>query len=283
MTEHIFPPHKILVPTDLTSTSAAALQFARVLHQQFGGAVHLLHVQHFDLPPYFSSGQLQSLKRDLKKSAKIAAEYLRKESSDALGFEAEASVVAGHPVEAILEATGSLAADLIVMGTHGRRGADRFWLGSVAERILHESPKPILAVRDGTAAAPLEHILCPVSFSAVGRETLQYAAAIAEAGKLRMTVIHAVEEKDKQIDCTLVPDDVRKRCRIEELTYHGDAAGAILTAAHEMKPDVIVMGAERRASVFGMLFSGTTERIMQWGEAPLMVVPRSATTNLLIK
>ncbi len=276
MTAHIFPPRVILVPTDLTPTSVPALHFARVLHQQFGGAIHLLHAQHFDLPPYFSSGQLQTLKRELKKSAKIAADYLRKEASAALGFEAEAAVTPKPAVEAILESTESLPADLIVMGTHGRHGADRFWLGSVAERILHESSKPVLAVRHGMTAGPLKHILCPVSFSPVGREALQYAAAIAEAGKLQLTVIHAVEEADKPPDCTLVPEEVRVRCRIEELTFHGDAAGAILTAAHELRPDVIVMGAERKPSVFGDLFSSTTERIMQWGEAPLMVVPRLA-------
>ncbi len=277
MTAHIFPPRRILVPTDLSPTSKPALDFARVLHVQFGGTVHVLHAQHFDLPPYFSSGQLQNLKRELKKSIKVAAEYLRKESTAALGFDAEASVAEQPPVEAILESARSLGADLIIMGTHGRHGADRFWLGSVAERVLRASPVPILAVRQGMSAAPLKQVLCPVSFSAVGREALQFAAAIAAAGKLQLTVIHAVEERDKPPDCSLVPDDVRARCRIEELTYHGNAAGAILTAAHEIKPDVIVMGAERKPSAFGQLFSSTTDRIMQWGEAPLLVVPRSGS------
>jgi len=279
MTAFIFPPSKILVPTDLSVTSAPALHFARVLHEQFGGAIYVLHAQHFDLPPYFSSGQLQNLSRELKKSIKVATEYLRKESAAALGFEPEVSVVSDPPVKAILQASEALAADLIIMGTHGRRGADRFWLGSVAERILHESTRPVLAVRQGMAAAPLQHILCPVSFSGVGREALEYATAIAEAGKLQLTVLHSVEEGDKPLDCSLVPDDVRGRCSVEELTYHGDAAGSILTAAREIKPDMIVMGAERKSSVFGGFFSTTTERVMQWAEAPLLVVPRSASNQ----
>ncbi len=283
MTSHIFPPRKILLPTDLTATSVPAFQFARALHKQFGGAVQVLHAQHFDLPPYFSTGQLHSLKQELKKSAKAAADYLRKESLAALGFEAEVLLPTKHPVEAILEAASSEGVDLIVMGTHGRHGADRFWLGSVAERVLRESPKPILAVRQGMVAAPLGHILCPVSLSSAGRDALAYAAEMAEAGKLRLTVLHAVEEGNKSLDCSLVPEEVRVRCRVEELIFHGDAAGAILTAVREIRPDVIVMGAERKPSVFGELFSSTTERVMQWGQAPLLVVQRSAQDRIPTK
>jgi nucleotide-binding universal stress UspA family protein len=276
MTAHIFPPRKILVPTDLSATSVPAFHYARLMHEQFGGAVHVLHAQHFDLPPYFSSGQIQSLMRELKKAARSATEYLRKESAASLGFEAEVSLAEKPPVEAILEASDGLGVDLIVMGTHGRRGADRFWLGSVAERVLRQSPKPILVVRGGMAAASLGHVLCPVGTGEAGRAALQYAAAAAEAGRLRLTVLHAVEKGKEPADCSLVPDAVKERCRVEEVTTHGDAADSILAAARELKPDMIVMGAERKSSTFGELFSRTTERVMRWAEVPLLVVPATA-------
>jgi nucleotide-binding universal stress UspA family protein len=275
MKKYAFPPNRILIPTDLTATSLPAFQIARVLHEQFGGAVHVMHAQHFDLPPYFSSGQIQNLKRELKQSLKAATEYLRKESQAVLGFAAEVSVVEKPPVEAILDASEAAGTDLIVMGTHGRHGAGRLWIGSVAERIVHASPIPILTVRQGVAAASLGHILCPVNLAASSRAALQYAVQIAEAGKLRLTVIHALEDGDKPLDCSLVPDEVRRNCRVDELTYHGDAASVILNAVAELKPDLIVMGAEKRLSAFGELFSSTTERVMQWAHAPLLVVPKS--------
>jgi len=56
---------------------------------------------------------------------------------------------------------------------------------------------------------------------------------------------------------------------------HG-AAKAIVSAATEFKPDLIVMGAQHKSSLFGELFSSTTGRVMQWGEAPLLVVPKPA-------
>jgi nucleotide-binding universal stress UspA family protein len=278
MTHH-FPPRKLLVPTDLGETSRPAFEFARLWRSHFGGDVHVVHAQHFDPPPYFSSGQIQSLTRELKKATKAAAEYLRKESASALGFEAQVSVAVRPPAEAILEAAEGSAADLIIMGTHGRHGAGRFWLGSVAERVLRESPKPVLAVRQGMAASSFDHILCPVNFKEVGREALHYAAAMAEAGQLRLTVLHAVEEADKPPDCDLVPEAVRSRCKIEELTFHGDAVGSILTAAEDLKPDIIVMGAERKTAVLGGLFSSTTERVMQLVRVPLLVVPKQVRSD----
>ncbi len=271
-----FPPNKILVPTDLTATSLPALHFARVIRKQFGGVIHVMHAQHFELPPYFSTGQIQNLKRELKQSVKAATDYLRKESAAALGFDAEVSVVEKPPVEAILDASESTGTDLIVMGTHGRHGAGRLWLGSVAERVLHASEKPILAVRQGIAAASLGHILCPVNFTSSSREALNYAMHIAEAGQLRLTVIHVLEDGERPLDCTLVPEEVRRNCRIEEFTYPGDAASVILKTVNEVKPDLIVMGAEKKVSTFGELFSSTTERVMQWAEAPLLVVPKTS-------
>jgi nucleotide-binding universal stress UspA family protein len=245
---YVFPPRRILVPTDLKATSLPAFHFARVVHSQFSGSVHVMHATHFDPPPYFSSSQIRDLKQEFKKAAKSANDYVRKESLGLLGFEPDTHIVENSPVEGILETSRALEADLIIMGTHGRHGADRLWLGSVAEQILHRSPKPILAVRQGMTAVPFGHILCPVSFSPIGRSALQYAASIAAAGRLRLTVLHSLEPGAAHPDCELVPDIIRSLCTIEEVTQQGDAAASIIKSSQELKPDLIVMGAERKHS-----------------------------------
>lgn len=270
---HVFPPRNILVPTDLKATSIPAFHFAKVVHSQFGGSVHVMHAMHFDPPPYFSIGQIQDLTQEFKKAVQAAQDYVRKESLGLLGFESNTLIIENAPVEGILETSRALEADLIIMGTHGRHGADRLWLGSVAEQILHRSPKPILAVRQGMAALSFGNILCPVSFSTIGRSALQYAASIAAAGRLRLTVLHSVEPGAAPPDCELVPDSVRSQCTVEEVTQQGDAAASIIKASQELKPDLIVMGAERKHSAFGQLFSSTTEKILQWAAMPLLVVP----------
>jgi nucleotide-binding universal stress UspA family protein len=185
-----YPPRKVLVPTDLSPTSDSALAYARHLHQTHGTAVHVLHAEHFDLPPYFSSGQLDALRRELKRSERAAVDFVRKSSEAVLGFVPEVSVAEGTPVETILSASEADGIDLLVLGTHGRHGAGRLWLGSVTERVIRNSRIPILAVRKTPAS--FREILCPFNLTEVGQEALDYAAEIAKASGARLTVLHVV-------------------------------------------------------------------------------------------
>ena len=70
---------------------------------------------------------------------------------------------------------------------------------------------------------------------------------------------------------------MRKRCTVEEVILGGEAAGTILKASRDSGTDLIVMGGERKSSVFGELFSGTTEKVMQLAHAPLLIVPPAGT------
>lgn len=275
MKEHSYPPTKILVPSDLGATSEHALAFARYFHEKYGAGVRVLHAQHFELPPYFSSSQLEALKREWKRSGKAAAEYVRRASEAVLGFTPEVAVVESAPVEAILEASAAGSFDFVIMGTHGRHGARRMWLGSVAERVLRQSTIPVLAVRQPPAALLFQRILCPVNLTEVSESALEYAAEIAEAAASNLTVLHALEKGEKPLNCPLAGDQIKRHCRVEEVTRHGSAAKIILETSDHLKPDLIVMGSERKSALAGEIFSSTTASVMQWADAPLLIVPKS--------
>jgi nucleotide-binding universal stress UspA family protein len=270
-----FPPRKILVPADMSPASRTALQYARFFHDRFGSAALVLHAHHLDLPPYFSSGQLQDLKRELKKLAKAAEDYVRKESEPVLGFHADIHVADDTPTEAILKA--SPETDLIIMGMHGHRGAERLWLGSVTERVIRRSNLPVLAVHTPPSETPIRHILCPMAPSETGTQALEYAAEIARSLDARLTVLHVVEPGDESLTCPLVSDPIRNTCSVQELKLHGNAAKTIMDAYSRMKPDLMILGAERKPGVLGEFFSSTTTSIMQLAAGPLMIVPRRYT------
>ncbi len=274
MLKHRFPPKKVLVPTDLGPASAVAMGYARILHQTFTTEVEVLHSLHLEMPPYFSSSQIQSLKREIARSSRSAEALLRKESATLVGFDANLSIVDESVVDAILQRSESTGTGLVIMGTHGRHGAQRVMLGSVAERVIRQSRVPVLAVRESSHPVKFGHILCPFNFSDIGRAALNFAVEIAAIADTLLTVIHAREEGDGSPPCSLVEEQFRGKCRVQEMLVAGDAAKNILEAAHKVKPDLIVMGAARKPTVIGELFSSTTERVMQRAEAPLLVVPR---------
>lgn len=273
MSKHVFPPRQILVPTDFGPASNVAMGFARMLHEKFGVPVEVLHSCHLEVPAYFSSGQLQAIKREIGKAKQSAEELIRKDSSARLGFEAGRVILDQSPVEAILQQASRLEGGLVLMGTHGRQGARRLMLGSVAERVLRQSRIPVLAVRESAKPGLFRNIFCPFNHGAAGRAALEYAADMAAATDAQLTVLHAKESGVRSV-CESLEEPLRRKCTVEEIAAGGDAARGILEAAQRARPDVIVMGAEQKSTVIGELFSSTTERVMQLAEAPLLVVPR---------
>ena len=140
----------ILVPVDGSDCSKAAFQHAIQLAKTLGSKLSLLSavedpVQYvYGLPEV--GAYLPELYADLKKAAQKTLSNFEQEAN-AAGLEVE-TILAEHskPEDAILESEENY--DLIIMGTHGRRGLNRMVLGSVAESVLRRSSKPHLFVRD---------------------------------------------------------------------------------------------------------------------------------------
>ncbi len=140
--------NKILVPTDGSKGSERALQVAAEVAQRFGSKVVLVFVAEppgMLYPPGLSYVDLMdSTTKWGREIVGSAAETLEKN-----GVAVERHVREGHPAQVILESIEEWAVDLVVMGTHGRRGLDRVLLGSVAEEVVRRSKAPVITVRAG--------------------------------------------------------------------------------------------------------------------------------------
>jgi nucleotide-binding universal stress UspA family protein len=271
----LFPPRKVLVPTDMGAASRSALQYARFFHERFETKVSVLHAEHIELPPYFSSAQLGDLKRQIEKISRGAAEYVRKESESILGFSPDIKIVESSPADAILGQSKDNKFGLIIMGMHGHSVIDRLWMGSVTERVLRQSSIPVLVVRRDLAKEPMQRILCPMNPSEPGKQALKYAAMISKEMNAELIILHVVEKGDEPLDCPLVDEQIKKTCKVKELSIHGNSAKAIAEASNDLKPDLLVIGAERKASILGEFFSSTTTGVMQLAIGPLLVVPKT--------
>ncbi len=270
---YLFPPRNILVPTDMGPVSRSALKYARFFHERFGSKVTVLHAEHLELPPYFLGGQLGDLKRELKKLIRGATEYVQKDSQSVLGFLPDVRVVESMPIDAILAQSKDNQSELIIMGMHGHSSAERLWMGSVTERVLRNSTIPVLAIRKDPPEVPVQQVLCPMSPSDAGRQALEDAARITREMNAKLIVLHVVERGEEPLTCPLVDEQIQKTCRVEEIRFHGNAARTIADASNDLKPDLIVMGAERKRSKLGEMLSSTTTGLMQIAAGPLLVVP----------
>ncbi len=137
----------LMVPTDFSACADSALGVAIDLASKFDAKITLFHASWLPTAAYDAycpeggAWHLDSDARAARETLDAALERVtsRHQKTDSL-------VAYGEPFEAILQASMDLPADLIVMGTHGRRGLSRVFLGSVAEKIVRLSLIPVLTV-----------------------------------------------------------------------------------------------------------------------------------------
>ena len=151
----------ILVPIDFTPNSDHAFKHAVMIARQSNAKIHLLHVMpEIDstmlnyISTFLGDSRMEKLQKDgtktaqgeMKKTLDNFAKVELKNFPEDLARFAETTVSVGHPVVKILEAADKLEADIIVMGTHGKGVLEHTFIGSVAEKVLHKSTRPVFIV-----------------------------------------------------------------------------------------------------------------------------------------
>lgn len=295
---------RILCPVDFSTASAQALEQAGRLAAWYGSSVTALHVWPtlpvaFAAPgpaialPQLDSGRRQELTQELERAVERAGLTLRPTS---------AVVAEGDPVTEILRRAFSDRVDLIVMGTHGRTGLQRWLLGSVTESVLRQAPCPVLAVRaSGTTSvspAGLDTIVCAIDFSDESTKALEQALSMAQERRSRLVLLHVITRLGSRADeallfstdfgsrlrrvaldrlRALLPADAEDWCRAEACVAVGRPDREILRTASEQGASLIVMGAASKG--FGLSsFRSNIRAVASASPCPLLVVPTITDT-----
>ena len=296
-----FHPSTILCPLDFSELSDLALKYAATGARAFEANLVVFHAQRFELPPYFTSSQVAELKRQRQGEKARAKDFLRLHARKILGPAAEAIRIKydlddAHPVDAILSAAKRHKAELIVMGTHGRGGARRIWLGSVLENVVRQAGVPVFAVRqkqhefidasDPTTTPKLENILCPVNFSPAAQTSVEAAASLAKQFDSRLISACVVEPGDtggisgsKEELSSFLQQSGAAACDLQIESRKGEAGKEIVSLASRTKADLIVLGAQPRHPMHAWLWGDTTEFVLRQAPVPVLVVSAARKGN----
>jgi nucleotide-binding universal stress UspA family protein len=204
----------------------------------------------------------------------------------------------------ILAKSDAMPADLLIIGTHGRSGLERFLLGSVTERVLRNSSCPVLTIPphviDVVPAPPVifRRIVCAVDFSTSSMRALEYAAALAQEADAHLTLVHVigivpelppvlqpvadrrklpetVEQAMRERQIALeaaVPEHVREYCTIEATLTGGIPYEEVLRVAAEQHSDLIVLGARRRRAADLIIFGSTARQVVRRAVCPVLTL-----------
>lgn len=291
---------RILCPVDFSDASRHALDHAIAIAGWYESHITALHVIapafQFEPPILFAErGNLKALPADRAQLEAWVNDWLT--AATAARVPSAALICEGQTADSVLEHARSLSADLIVMGSHGRSGFERFVLGSVTEKVLRNAPCPVLTVPPRavtTAKVPFRRILCAVDFSEPSLAALQAAFSMAEEADARLIVLHVVDwPDDESIVVTasgdndllaqvekqaaqrlesFITDESRVWSRPETKVSIGKAYREILSTAVDMTADVIVIGVHGRHALGLALFGSTTNQVVRRAACPVLTI-----------
>jgi nucleotide-binding universal stress UspA family protein len=140
--------NRILFPIDLTENSSKILPYALSVSEKYHSSIYLLHVVH-DLLKwghlYVPHTSMENFLREAMEGAEKAMERVCEEQLQSCpNFHRR--IVSGDPAAEILKTIESESIDLVIMGTHGRKGLEHVIFGSVAENVVKKSPVPVLTI-----------------------------------------------------------------------------------------------------------------------------------------
>lgn len=265
----------ILCPVDFSEISREALRFAGLLAGCGRSRLVAAYADRYEPPPYFTPARLAELEEEHRQALRGFGDSLRAFVQETLGSRkppAETRLLEAYPADGIRDLAAREAAQLIVMGTHGRSGWNRWGMGSVAERVLRESAVPVLTVRN-PAPRELRNVLVAVDDSGLARRALQLASEVAGCFHAAVTVLHVKEAGSRapiEDLCEWIEPEHRQHCQIKEAFRHGEAAQEIVSQASEMGCDLLVMGAQRHRFLESLVLGTTTIRVVRHAPCPVL-------------
>jgi nucleotide-binding universal stress UspA family protein len=285
--------NSILYLTDFSAHSEAALPFCVSVAREYGATVHALHV----LTPSTFTCTTPGLAAEIIGAQEEAAESeMQRIESQLAGVAHDTTVKRGFDLWPTLEgAILEQKPDLIVLGTHGRTGAQEFIMGSVAEEIFRRSRVPVLtigpAVNRGVHSGARFHcILFATDFTPESLAAAPWAISMAQENQARLVILNVLRQRkvspnERIAEETvahamyqlheLVPPSAELWCRSEALVQYGDPARKILEMAQECGADLIVLGVREATGQLGAtthLARTTAQHIVAHAHCPVLTV-----------
>jgi len=290
-------PTRILAATDFSETAETAGVLARDLARRFEAHLDMLHVIVLLEDPHLEKERREQLQELLTSGDDARRKVLEESSENQHGVDITPHLIRGiAPGEVIVESAGTLGSDLIVMGTHGRRGLSHLLLGSVAERVVRTASSPVLTVRVDAVINPngIRRILVPHDFSEASSEAVLHAADWAGALDAEITLLHVVEPVvyPEFYSVDVLSDDLMGRLVERSEQALAKAAGdlpadvdvklavevgrAADTITHEADPatyDLVIMATRGLSGLEHVLLGSVAESVLRRCRVPMLAVP----------
>lgn len=289
----------ILIPTDFSDTSSAALGHASMIAEHFSAQLTILHVD--TVTEATREESFPALEPEMDETEKAAEREVLQLTGMKIPQNLSVQRVLRRnedPAEEIVRYTRDHPVDLAIVGTHGRSGLSHLIMGSVAEKVIRQARCPVITVRACGAAArvtPYLNILAPVDFSPHSEKALLYAWSLAKLFHAQLNILHIVDipvhpehyavnlnlsgefghelmvrshEELERMIAPYQPSNVKYRIVVE----FGRAYNEIVEYAAAHESDLVVMGTQGLSGLQKFLLGSTTAKVVRHAPCPVLTV-----------
>ena len=283
--------NSIVVGFDESESSKAALKEASLRVKSHGGKIFLVHAVYFD------KEEFTTLPSQMEKRFEIGTKVCidaRKDIHDDLGLDGnvESVICEGEPPEVIVEIARGKKADLIALGTYGRKGLKRLIMGSVTSRVVLNAPCDVLVVKKprSNCSGNYHSLLVPFDGSESSKKALTKACDLAKVDGAEVSAIYVIPRYEEMMDffktesvkksliqeAEKIVDGAKKIAAglgvsIKAVVQEGHAFEMIVEIADTMKHDLIVVGTHGWRGVNKALMGSTAERVIAHASCPILV------------
>jgi len=295
----MFKLENIMVTTDLSENSRAALPFAVALAKQNKAQLHLAYVEE---PPsiYPTDDSMTLTQLDWPVVARKEREQGVRKQAEELAERESLSVVAhlkeGAAADKIIETAREVHADCIVMSTHGLGGIARLVFGSVTERVLRESPCPVLCVKPRETPFASGPMLLTTDLSEESLNAVPYATAFAKQQDCELHIVFVLEDQlyvppdgvlppnavdwmikehqsmEKQLQQLAADLRVQHGVKVVPHVRHGKAAAEIRLLASEIKAGCLILATHGRSGLSRLMLGSVAEDVIRSSICPVLAV-----------
>lgn len=288
---------RVVIGTDFSDSSVAAARWTAAYFAKDAEVV-LVHSIFVPTPPGFLRGRFPAPEALIATAREGAEKRLHTLAKSLAPAAVQKEVRVGPVAEQIATAAKEFAADLVVVGKHGQRTGIWSRLGTTAERLVANSPAPVLVVPRVPAATP-KNVLVALEDPEEAAWVLDWLRYVVERFGARVTALHVVSSailagvlsvvSDGPLRAEEVKSEIRGqsdqwRSRFEsagvdaaaidsELTF-GEPGQEIIAAADRLRSDLIVLGRERGGRARRALLGSVTDEVLRAANCPVLVVTR---------
>lgn len=297
----------VLVPLDQSAVAAAAVPYAAAVAKAMGSSLLLFSV----VQTRFEGPILRRLEADeqLNQRRQAAAEAYLVSMAASLrepGLGVATRAVMGEPVEQILAAAEDESAGMVAMATHGRSGVERWFIGSVADKVMRLGHKPTLLMRPAESQEPkrvvtLRRLLVPLDGSPLAEAALAPATDLARAAGASLVLLRvqppltmglaydryvpdlAGWEDEIFAAATSYLDGIKSRVpagvRVEAFALRGLVEPVIEDYVQRHGIDLVLMNTHGHGGLQRLLVGSTADRLVRSGVPTLLLRPQPAESD----